>query len=350
MTARVHSIGLATPKAVLTQAEAIALAQRSGASASPERIERIFRGSGVSQRAIALHGMGDPIFTDNPSTGERMQRYAEHAPPLAREACNRSLARAGLDPSAITHVVTASCTGFVAPGIDHALIESLGLSRDVARTHVGYMGCHGAINALAVASAIAEADPQAIVLVCCVELCSLHYHSAPTDEQLVANALFGDGAAACIVSQRDPKERARGWRIAVRSSRVVESTSELMGWAIGDHGFVMRLSPRVPRVLRESVADWTNELANRAGREPGELVGWAVHPGGPSIVDAVGESLGLADARLAASRAVLDRHGNMSSPTVLFVLEEVAATQGVVDTAMLAFGPGVSCEGLVLLA
>lgn len=347
MSAAVHlgSIGLAVPGTVVTQADAERIAQRNRGAREAAAISRVFRGTRIATRHVVLDGLDDAVLTTNPTTAERMKRYAEHAPALAHEACRKSLDGLGIEGHAITHLVTASCTGFVAPGVDHLLIRSLGLSPGVERTHIGYMGCHGAINAIAVAAAIAQSQPGSRVLVCCVELCSLHHHAHPTGEQLVANALFADGAAACIIGAGVP-----GWRIGPRASRVLEGTGDLMGWSIGDHGFEMSLGREVPAILRQQIGPWAGDLLRRAERAAGDIGGFAIHPGGPGIVQAVGDSMGLPEAALAPSLAVLERYGNMSSPTVLFVLDEIARRHGLVDSALLAFGPGLSAEGLVLLA
>lgn len=347
MSVPVHlgAIGLAVPSTVIGQQDAERLAQQRASARQAAAIERIFRGTRIATRHVVLDGLDDPVLTANPTTADRMQRYALHAPPLAHDACRRSLDAIGLAPESITHLVTASCTGFVAPGVDHGLIGSLSLSPEVERTHVGYMGCHGAINAIAVARAIAASQPGSLVLVCCVELCSLHHHAQPSAEQLVANALFADGAAACVVGADVP-----GWRIGPRSSRVLAGTSDLMGWTIGDHGFEMALGREVPAQLREAIGPWTRDLLRRSERTPADIGAWAIHPGGPGIVQAVGDSIGIDSAMLMPSLGVLERFGNMSSPTVLFVLEEIGRSLGIVDSAMLAFGPGLSAEGLVLLA
>jgi predicted naringenin-chalcone synthase len=248
------------------------------------------------------------------------------------------MADAHCEGAAITHLITVSCTGFAAPGVDIELFERLKLRSDVARTHVGYMGCHGAINALRIASSIAESVADAVVLVVCVELCSLHLQHTDRPDQHVANALFADGAAACIVTSEQ-----RGHPITLTASKLMPDSRDCMSWSVTDHGFAMTLSQSVPDVIREHLATWLSPIITRIGG----AVRWAVHPGGPRILDAVRDSMGLDEAAVSASREVLRQHGNMSSATVLFILARLFATRESErdeSTVLLAFGPGLAAE------
>ena len=212
-----------------------------------------------------------------PGTGSRLDRYATEAPILACEAARCALNDAGLEPTQITHIVTVSCTGFMAPGLDAALIRLLGLSPRTQRTHVGFMGCHGAINGLRVATAFVDADPAARVLMVCVELCSLHFHSGNDPEQMVANALFADGAAAVVVGPIGGPESPR---LAGFGSCIVPDSEDGMTWRIGDHGFEMSLSARVPDLLRGHLRGWLDSWLESTGLTRSAVGGWAVHPGG----------------------------------------------------------------------
>jgi predicted naringenin-chalcone synthase len=281
---------------------------------------------------------------DPPSTAIRMAAFARLAPPLAERSARAAIDDAQLDPRAVTHLVTVSCTGFVSPGVDAHLVESLGLRRDVSRVNIGFMGCHAAINALAVARSIARADSDARVLVACVELCSLHLSYGRSMEKIVANALFADGAASVVVGQSDDASR---WELVSTSSQLLPvDTRADMGWTIGDVGFEMTLSPRVPEMVESGIRAWCDDWLGRAGSSVETVERWAIHPGGPKVLTSAARGLGIEPSQVEVSRDVLREHGNMSSTTVLFILERLASTTG--DVAMLAFGPGLTMEGALL--
>lgn len=279
------------------------------------------------------------------STKMRLSHFLPAASELSAAASSRALSRAEVTPDSITHLVTVSCTGAESPGLDHALIERLGLPLDVRRIHVGFMGCHGAINGLAAAAAFAAADPRARALLACAEVCSLHYQLTDRRDRLIANAIFSDGAASAVVGPPD-----RGPVITAFASRVFPGTAELMRWEIGDNGFEMTLSPRVPSVLRRSVAQWVDEWLEKHGLARADIRSWAVHPGGRDILEGVRRGLDLAPERLNASHGVLDRHGNMSSGTVLWVIDELLRNERPFPLVGMSFGPGLSAEAVLLTA
>jgi predicted naringenin-chalcone synthase len=281
----------------------------------------------------------DPL---GPTTAVRMQMYAEHAPPLALQAAARSLNEAGMSAQEITHLVTVSCTGFVAPGVDFALIQQLGLRPTIERTHVGYMGCHGAINGLRVASAFAR-DPSAVVLLVAVELCSLHYYYGMDADKVVANALFADGAAAVV-----GRGGNAGWHVTATGSCLLPNSAPDMGWVIGDHGFEMILTKRIPKLIQQHLRPWLESWLESLGHSIADVESWAIHPGGPRILDAVAEGLDLPPAALADSRVVLAEYGNMSSPTVLFILDRLQKRNAPKPAVMLGFGPGMVAEAAVM--
>ena len=311
-------------------------------------VRALFRRSGVRERGSVLAD-GDgrlPLFEDGgvPTTGARMRVYEAEALGLASEAASRALDDARADAASVTHLITVSCTGFASPGVDIGLIDSLGLSATVRRTHIGFMGCHGAINALAAARAFAASEPGARVLVVCVELCTLHFRASVEDGAMVANALFADGAAAGVVGG----ERAEGARELVSCSSVVvpDSRGE-MGWTIGDAGFEMTLASGVPAALAARVPGWVDGWLGAHDLARTDVAAWAVHPGGPRVLDEVSSALGLAADAVDVSRSVLRCHGNMSSGTVLFILERLRDAAG--PGCVLAFGPGLAGEGALLI-
>lgn len=343
-------LGTSVPQWRLSQREALALAPQMR-SASPRQqrlLERIYQRSGVMHR----HCIPLPDST-NPSTAERMRRYQPAALELALGASRLALKDAGIEASAITHLITVSCTGFGAPGFDLALIASLPLAMDVARTHVGFMGCHGAFNGLRVARAFVEADPSACVLLCAVELCSLHLQEGWNPHHIVANALFADGAGAVVAvgsaGAGAGSNRKTGLQLVASASTVLPGSEELMGWIIEDHGFSMSLSPQVPSRIAAQLRPWLERWLAGLGFTLAEVESWAVHPGGPRILGAVLESAGLQPAQIELSTAVLRQFGNMSSATILFILERLRSQAGQGPCLALGFGPGLTVEAALLM-
>ncbi len=362
MAFRILGIGTAVPEHAVTQEDAAQHAVHWCCETADDqrRLELLYRQSGVrTRRSVHLqsptnsHSARQDFFADRqetpfgPSTAQRMQRYAADGLPLAVEAARAALAAADVLPSQISQLVTVSCTGFVAPGIDIGLIETLGLPRDCGRTHIGFMGCHGALNGLRVADALAANDPGARVLMCAVELCTLHQQYGWRTDQILANALFADGAAAVVGDGRD--ELDDGWALRASTSCVVPRSLELMSWRVRDHGFEMTLSPEVPAVIRESLGPWLQEWLGKQGFSVNEIQSWAIHPGGPKILQAVAEAAPFDPQRLEASTSVLAEFGNMSSPTILFILDRLRQRAEQPPCVALAFGPGLTIEAALLV-
>lgn len=359
-TSRVTILGLgcAAPTLRRSQEQALRLSLEIAPPATDEerrRVEAIYRKCGVESRGVAGGDDGsDPLALfspatddapDGPTTAERLRAYARVAAPLARRSAAAALADGQVAASDITHLITATCTGFGAPGWDIELIAALGLPASVHRTHVGFMGCHAALNALRVAQAIGAADPAARVLVCCTEVCSIHFRYRARSDQIVANALFADGSASCVVA-------SSGDGICVldaSASHLFPASAGQMSWSIGDHGFEMSLAHELPTTVRDQAGAWLEGWLRAHGLTPDGVRHWAVHPGGPRILTAVAEAAALPRDALAASRAVLAEHGNMSSPTVLFILERMRRNGRLDEPAvLLSFGPGVTAEAILL--
>lgn len=277
--------------------------------------------------------------TLGPTTGERMRMYAYEAPRLALRAAADALTESRFPPDSIDHLLTISCTGFAAPGVDLALIRELGLRPTVQRTQVGFMGCHGAINGLRVANAFASAELTARVLAVAVELCSLHYSYAAEPDRVVANAIFADGAAAVVGSGSGD-----GWRVRATGSHFIPDTAEEMHWRIGDHGFEMKLSRRVADRIGTHLRPALASFLGSHGLSLADVPSWAIHPGGPKIVSAVVESLGLLPGASVVSREVFAEYGNMSSATLLFVLERLRRSRAPRPCVGIGFGPGLVAE------
>jgi len=272
-----------------------------------------------------------------PSTSTRMTAYAEHAPELALQAIAKL--GAAFDAARVTHIVVASCTGFVAPGIDQILARRLGLSPTIERMLIGFMGCYAGVTALRAARHIVRSEADAVVLVVSVELSTLHLQLEDRPEPLLAMLQFSDGAAAGIVSA-DPTGLALGDGISL----ALDDSADLIRWNIGDTGFAMHLSGEVPGRLRETLAAPAVRDKLFAGGDGPELL--AIHAGGRSVLDAVEHALAVPPDALADSRAVLARFGNMSSATILFVLADMMARGATGQGIAIAFGPGLAAEAI----
>jgi predicted naringenin-chalcone synthase len=285
-----------------------------------------------------LDGKGFYRRSRFPDTAARMRLFEEIAPGLAETTVERLLQAE--DRTAISHLIVASCTGLAAPGIDLEVMRRCGLRPDIERFFIGFMGCHAAINALKLARHVVRSEPGARVLVVCLELCSLHLQQTANLEEMLSFLLFGDGCAAALVSAE--KE---GFALESFHATLVPETSELIRWNIREQGFDMVLSGAVPGAIRGAMAGARDVILS--GRPAGDIALWAVHPGGRTVLDAVQDAFALSPGDLAASRSVLRDFGNMSSGTVLFVLDRMMhAPPGAPGCAM-AFGPGLAAETML---
>jgi predicted naringenin-chalcone synthase len=275
-----------------------------------------------------------------------MQAYERYAAPLVQQAAQQALDEAGVAPGEITHLVTVSCSGFSAPGIDVRLICDLQLPAATSRTHIGFMGCHGALNGLRVARAFADTSNDAAVMVCAIELCTLHHQFGWQSDQLVANSLFADGAAAVVM--RKSRESQVDWRIVDQLSALIPDSSDLMSWQIRNHGFQMTLSPLLPQLLVREIRNCLAPWLARHKLAIDQIASWAIHPGGPRILDACAQSLNVDDALMYDSQQVLADFGNMSSPTLLFILKRLKARQAPRPCVALALGPGIAVEAALI--
>ena len=350
-----HAIQTAVPDSSYTQEEAanVMLNALEPGSRASKLTHRIYAHSGIEKRHSVIsdlrEGGGDFIDADghfrSPSTGTRNDHYMRHARPLFEEAARKALsAAAGFEPEDITHVITASCTGFYAPGPDFHLVRDLGLSPSVRRVHVGFMGCYAAFPVLTMARAFCAENPDAVVLVVCLELCSLHLEPSDEIDDILAFSVFADGAAAALVSSRKPSG-ASGFRFMAMDSTIAPDSEEDMAWTIGDRGFKMVLSTYVPKILEAQIGDVVDPVLANTGLVRDDVQHWAVHPGGRAILDKVRDGLDIDESQLTASRNVLSEYGNMSSATILFVLNETLTRSETGDRVMaMAFGPGLTVE------
>jgi predicted naringenin-chalcone synthase len=367
----IRAVGTAVPQTSVAQPAVQELfASQPGLSRLGQRIVgAAFGASAVDERQtvltdLAVGGVGD--FVDDartilsPSTRFRNDVYRDTALPLFVEAARVALARADVDVDQVTHVVTVSCTGFTQPGPDLAVVTELGMRASVFRHHIGFMGCYAAFPALRIAASFCAEDPDAIVLVVCAELCTLHIRASDDSDQIIANSVFGDGAAAVVVTPDLPSARFAaepdpdgpvGLRLDAFATAVIPEGAGDMAWNIGDEGFEMVLSSAVPQLIEHNIAAAVAPvLAAIEVSSAAAVPLWAVHPGGRAIVDRVEEELRLPAEAVRASREVLREHGNMSSATVLFVLERILRDQPAQGTQVvaLAFGPGLTVESAAL--
>ncbi|MBI3411175.1 MAG: type III polyketide synthase [Planctomycetes bacterium] len=363
MPVNILGIGTAVPRHRISQQEA-AQAAVLLARCTPEQgnvVAALYRHTEIAGRhmVIGRDVLGDvlngtcksgsrfvPDGPDDsgPNTADRMRIYEREALPMALEASTRALEESECVAAEITHLVTVSCTGFAAPGFDVGLIKQLQLPPTVERTHIGFMGCHGALNGLRLARAFIEADSRARVLLCATELCSIHYHYSWNPKRMVGNALFADGAAA-LVAASEKDDDGSNWRIEANASCLFPNCENALTWSIGNRGFDMTLSTRVPSLIAAYLRSWVVRWLAECGLTMDAIGSWAIHPGGPRILTTVEESLGLSIGSTSASREVFAQFGNMSSPTVLFIVDRLRKLGAPRPCVALGFGPGMTVEG-----
>jgi predicted naringenin-chalcone synthase len=320
------------------------------------KLVKIFSHSGIETRYFAVpHRPGDSatpslyadvITSAFPGTAIRNRVYKEEAPLLATRAAREAMQLWGGPKEGITHVISVSCTGMMAPGLEFLLMNALDLSRQTQRVGLNFMGCFGAIRGLALAKALAAENPIHRVLLVCTELCSLHFQADDAMDTFVANALFADGAAAVVVGANSTASEQAGWEAVACKSHALHDSLHDMTWDSSDHGYVMRLSASVPERLSAIVNPFVEELLSPHCSL--DECQFAIHPGGKAILHKVALSLSLQREELAASWEVLRQYGNMSSATVLFVLKALRNHPAKPWAACIAFGPGLSIEGILL--
>lgn len=363
MALTILGLGTATPPQRVSQEEAarVAAAMSALTAEQASMLSDLYRQTQIASRHMVpgLHILTGALEScrssdsqlpnldpPNPGTAERMAVYQREVLPLALKACRNAFAQSSVPASEITHLVTVSCTGFAAPGVDLGLIKALNLAATVERTHIGFMGCHGAFNGLRVARSFVEADRSARVLLCAVELCSPHYYYPWRPDRAIANALFADGAGAVIAG---PSEMltAGAWRVVGNGSGVFPDSESSMTWNIGDHGFEMTLSKNVPRLIEAHLRPWLETWLANHKLHIDKVASWAIHPGGPRILTSVEAALGLSASMTTASRDILRDFGNMSSATSLFILERLRQRDAPRPCVALGFGPGLAAEAVL---
>jgi predicted naringenin-chalcone synthase len=287
-----------------------------------------------------------------PGTAVRMEEYERWSKILGLSAAREVLARNPEGGERLERLITISCTGFYAPGLDCYLIKELGLSPAVRRMHIGFMGCAASLVGFAnvLESQSRATEPNSTLLVS-VELCSLHLQTHATRDNILANILFADGAGAVLFSRAKGEGPGPRLDLVDSSSLLLEDSSKFMGWKIGDQGFEMSLSPELPSIIRCSAVPALLRILGQFGLSPREIAHWALHPGGRAILDALQDGLELSDGHLEPSRAILRDFGNMSSVSILFVLQRLLRSNSLSEgefCCALAFGPGLSMEVVLM--
>ncbi|MBM6621689.1 type III polyketide synthase [Micrococcaceae bacterium RIT802] len=367
MPVMIRNIQTAVPPTILHQDQArdVFAAQPGLTRLGQRLIATSFNSAAISTRRTAVPEMTlderveNPVFFDadsrlllSPSTKVRNEVFAREAAPLFIESARKALeATPDLSAADVTHVITVSCTGFYNPGPDYQIVRALGLKPSTKRSHFGFMGCYAAFPALRAAKSFCEAEPDAVVLVVCAELCSLHVRSSNDPDTIMGSALFADGAAAALVTARPAgSDAGPGLQLDFFETVLTPVGEDAMAWNIGDEGFEMVLGSYVPHIIDDHVIGALEPLLANDPTVPGtyaDIEHWGIHPGGRAILDRVEKRLGLSEEQLAPARRVLHDYGNMSSATVLFVLKDILEGAGTASgerVCSMAFGPGLTVE------
>src|SRR5688572_14598945 len=324
--------------------------------AGKRKLKYLYRQSGINNRYSIIPDYSLPAAnwqfyspTENPEPfpdmEKRMQWYQHHAAPLSLQAIHRCVENLSGN---ITHLITVSCTGMSAPGLELELLELLQLPATVFHTSINFMGCYAAIHALKIADAFCKADKSANVLIVCTELCTLHFQKENTVDGMTSSMLFSDGAAAVLVTGN---KEEKGLEIDHFYSTVAWKGKNDMAWQLSSKGFLMTLSGYVPELIQEDFNSLVTDALTAAHLKIQDVTHWCIHPGGRKILEAVHASLGFVNGQLLNSYEVLKEFGNMSSPTVLFVLDKIMRALKANEPAKIfgaAFGPGISMETFIL--
>ncbi|HET9056123.1 MAG TPA: type III polyketide synthase [Chitinophagaceae bacterium] len=282
-----------------------------------------------------------------PSLEQRMAWYYKYAPSLSVDSIRDCIERK-IHPTEITHLITVSCTGMSAPGLDLQIMDLMNLPKNIYRTSINFMGCYAAIHALKIADSICNNDKSAKVIIVCTELCTLHFQREATTDNITSSMLFADGSAAALIAANDDEHK--GVTINNFYSEVINRGKKDMAWELSSSGFLMTLSGYIPELIEEDFKMLVENSLSKSGFYKDQITHWCVHPGGKRILDAIHKSVALHEKQLLESYEVLKKFGNMSSPTILFVLKEIMKkinfnTEQVIYGA--AFGPGLTMETFV---
>ncbi|HEX6191988.1 MAG TPA: type III polyketide synthase [Chitinophagaceae bacterium] len=356
---KIVSIGTAVPEYCHTQDDILDFMQRVYApdEANRRRLRYLYRQGGIQTRYSVIPDYSLPAAewqfyppSENlepfPSLEKRMQWFRQYAGGLSKKAVDNCLNK--LEKQKITHLITVSCTGLSAPGLDIELLELLNLPLTTHRTAVNFMGCYAAIQAMKLADAFCKADKTATVLIVCTELCTLHFQKEATTDNITSSMLFADGAAALLVTG---DAQPGGLHIEHFYASVSPRGKADMAWELSSSGFLMTLSGYIADLIEEDFASLVNNALQDARLQRDDITRWCIHPGGKKILEAVHNSLAFTNGQLDPSYSILKSYGNMSSPTVLFVLENIMRNLDEQQSDRIfgaAFGPGLTMETFIL--
>ncbi len=351
---KIVSIGTAVPAYCHQQMDILPFMQTVYCTQEAEKrkLRYIYQHSGIQQRYSVLADYGRSVGewkfypqTENlepfPTLEQRMAVFNKQAPLLSVDAIRNCL-NGVLHDRDITHLITVSCTGMSAPGLDLQVLELMDVPKNIVRTSVNFMGCYAAIHALKLADAFCNSDARAKVLIVCTELCTLHFQRENTLDNITSSLLFGDGAAAVLVTADDGV--LKGLHINHFYAEVIPKGKRDMAWELSSSGFLMMLSGYVPDLLEEDFAPVVERCLQKSNWSAADVTSWCIHPGGKRILEAVQHCMGLEAAQLQASYHTLQQHGNMSSATILFVLKELMHSKSSKNILGAAFGPGLTIE------
>ncbi len=359
----ITAIGTASPPHRYTQSQIADFMTRAMRlnDRDSRKLRAIFQASGIDYRYSVLedYGLksGYTFFPDNedlepfPTTATRLAYFRKHALELSVQSVKNMFNELPqFNQHDVTHLITVTCTGLYAPGLDIELVRELGMRSNINRTGINFMGCYAAFNALKVADAFCRQDAKVKVLIVCTELCSLHFQKISTEDNLISNALFSDGSAAVLVESTTTA--ARRLIPGAFCSDLITAGSEDMAWGIGNTGFEMKLSSYVPSLIKNGISALIQNLLSNEEKKITDVKHFAIHPGGRKILENVELELGITKAQNEAAYNILRTFGNMSSPTILFVINNILKQLTVKnhgdEILGLAFGPGLTVESVLL--
>ncbi len=354
---RLISIGTASPEYQTNQNIILEFMKEAyNEKTANRKLNILFQSSGIHKRYSVLPDFdlssSRKFFDKIPDVQERMSVFRSKALDLSLHAVNETFSniQETIPSLGITHLITVSCTGIYAPGLDSEIIEKLQIKRNIFHTALNFLGCNAIFPALKIADSIASSDVNARVLIVSVELCTLHFHARDLDDSLISNTIFGDGAAACLVvsDQIAAENPYSGLHVRGFYSSLLETGKDLMGWNITPVNFEMILNAQLPAFLNDHIRQFLSDAEQSLRFKMNQINYYAIHPGGKRILDLIGGTMGLDAGKLQHSYTVLSEYGNMSSATILFVLRRMML-QGLKQNEhvfSMGFGPGICMDSI----
>ncbi len=353
---KIISIGTAVPSYCHKQTDIMEFMHKiyAGGEGDKRKLRYLYQQSGISQRYSVIPDYSRDLYdwkfypqSENlepfPSLEQRMAVYNKYAPLLSVDAI-RNCIHDVCSHKDITHLITVSCTGMSAPGLDLQIMELMELDKNIFRTSINFMGCYAAIHAIKLADALCNGTRDAKVLIVCTELCTIHFQREATMDNIASSLLFGDGAAAALITNNSS---VKGVELTGFYSEVVPKGKRDMAWELSSTGFLMTLSGYVPDLIKEDFSGVVDRALKQKHIGVDDIDGWCIHPGGKRILEAIEQSMQLQKEQLASSYNVLHEYGNMSSATILFVLKELFEKKPSGNIFAAAFGPGLTVETFI---